>query len=82
MPQGKAIAGIDAKADHITHPVGFLTQEVESMQKVFVGVTTEWTTDSKIIPTLIRWEDSRKFAVERVLDVHQTASFKVDGTGI
>lgn len=52
------------------------------MQKVFVGIATKWTTDGKIIPTLIRWQDSRKFAVERVLDVHQAASFKVDGTGI
>lgn len=80
--QGKAIAGIDAKADYIIHPVGFLTQEVENMQKVFVGIATEWTTDGKIIPTLIRWEDSCKFAVERVLDARQTASFKVYGTGI
>lgn len=39
--QGKAIAGIDAKADLIIHPVGFLTQEVENMQKVFVGIATE-----------------------------------------
>lgn len=60
----------------------FLTQEVESMQKVLVGVTTEWTTDGKIIPMLIRWEDGRKFAVDQVLDVRQAASLKVDGAGI
>lgn len=60
----------------------FLTQEVESMQKVLVGVTTEWTTDGKIISTLIRWEDGRNFAVDQVLDVRQAASLKVGGAGI
>lgn len=50
--------------------------------KVFVGITTEWTTDGKIIPTLIRWEGGRKFAVDRVLDVRQAASLKIGGAGI
>ena len=39
------------------------------MKKMFVGVTTEWTTEGKIIPTVIKWEDGRKFTVDRVLDV-------------
>lgn len=35
-----------------------------------------------VIPTLIRWEDGRKFAVDRVLDVRQAASLKVGGAGM
>ncbi len=52
------------------------------MKKMFVGVTTEWTTEGKIIPTVIKWEDGRKFAVDRVLDVRPAASLKVGGAGI
>ena len=51
-------------------------------RKVFVGVTTEWTTEGKIIPTVIKWEDGRKFTVDRVLDVRPAASLKVGGAGI
>ena len=36
----------------------------------------------KIIPTIIKWEDGRKFAVDRILDVRPTASLKVGGSGI
>lgn len=52
------------------------------MQKVFVGVITQWTVDGKIIPTEIQWEDGRKFTVDRVMDVRPAASLKVGGTGI
>ena len=52
------------------------------MHKEFVGVTTQWTPDGKIIPTEIQWEDGRKFTVDRVLDVRPAASLKVGGTGI
>ena len=38
--QDKAMAGIDAKADHIIHPVWiFLIWEAKAMKKMFVGVT-------------------------------------------
>ena len=52
------------------------------MKKMFVGVTTEWTAEGKIIPTIIKWEDGRRFAVDRVLDVRPAASLKVGGAGI
>lgn len=52
------------------------------MKKVFVGVTTDWTPDGTIIPTLIKWEDGRKFVVDRILDVRPAASLKVGGAGI
>ena len=52
------------------------------MKKMFVGVTTEWTTEGKIIATIIKWEDGRRFAVDRVLDVRPAASLKVGGSGI
>ena len=52
------------------------------MKKVFDGVTTDWTPDGTIIPTLIKWEDGRKFVVDRILDVRPAASLKVGGTGI
>ena len=51
------------------------------MKKMFVGVTTEWTAEGKIIPTIIKWEDGRRFAVDRVLDVRPAASLKVGGAG-
>ena len=52
------------------------------MKKMFVGVTTEWTAEGKIIPTIIKWEDGRRCAVDRVLDVRPAASLKVGGAGI
>ena len=52
------------------------------MKKMFVGVTTEWTAEGKIITTIIKWEDGRKFAVDRILDVRPAASLKVGGSGI
>ena len=52
------------------------------MHKEFVGVTTQWTPDGKIIPTEIQWEDGRKFTVDRVLDVRPAASLTAGGTGI
>ena len=52
------------------------------MKKMFVGVTTELTAEGKIIPTIIKWEDGRRFAVDRVLDVRPAASLKVGGAGI
>ena len=52
------------------------------MKKMFVGVTTEWTAEGKIIPTVINWEDGRRLAVDRVLDVRPAASLKVGGAGI
>lgn len=52
------------------------------MQKVFVRETTQWTPEGKIIPTEIKWEDGRKFAVDRGLNVRPAVSLKVGGTGI
>lgn len=52
------------------------------MKKMFVGVTTEWTAEGKIIPMVIKWENGRRFAVDRILDVRPAASLKVGGSGI
>ena len=52
------------------------------MRKAYVGVTVEWTQEGQIIPTIIKWEDGRKFAIDRILDVRPAASLKVGGVGI
>ncbi len=38
--------------------------------------------DGTVLPLAVVWEDGRRFAVDRVLDVRRAASLKVGGTGV
>ena len=51
-------------------------------RKVNVEVDVHFDTDGNMLPTAIKWEDGRVFAVDKVLDVRQAASMKSGGQGM
>ena len=51
-------------------------------RKVFVEVIALHRLDGSARPLELVWEDGRKFAIDRVLDVRHAASLKAGGMGI
>ena len=51
-------------------------------RRAYVKVIVEFSPEGKIVPLFVEWEDGRKFAVDRLLDVRRAASTKVGGTGM
>ena len=51
------------------------------MRKVYVAVNADFSPEGKVTPRWFMWEDSRKFAIDRILDVRQVASTKAGGIG-
>ena len=51
------------------------------MRKVFVTVFAEFTPEGRILPQSFTWDDGRRYAIDRVLDVRQAASLKAGGQG-
>ncbi len=52
------------------------------MAKKFVTITAKHDTNGIVKPTILHWEDGRKWEIEKVLDVRQAASLKAGGLGI
>ena len=52
------------------------------MGKVFVHITAEHDTNGIITPTILHWEDGRKWEIEKVFDVRMAASLKAGGQGL
>lgn len=50
--------------------------------KVYVDVTAVFTTDGRMIPTALRWEDGHVYTVSRVKDVRRACSLRAGGTGM
>lgn len=50
--------------------------------RTYVRVIVEYDEEGGVHPLEIRWEDGRKFRVERVLDVRRAAATKAGGQGI
>jgi len=50
--------------------------------KVFVHITAEHDTNGIITPTILHWEDGRKWEIEKVFDVRMAASLKAGGQGL
>ena len=50
--------------------------------KQYVSVTASFDSDGNILPLCINWEDGRRFAIDRVIDVRYAASLKAGGAGI
>lgn len=53
-----------------------------NVKKVFVEVIVKYDTEGTLTPLAILWEDGRKFAIDKVLDVRQAASLKSGGLGM
>lgn len=52
------------------------------MRKVYVTVNADFMPDGKVLPRYFEWEDGRKFAVDRILDIRHSAATKVGGVGL
>ena len=50
--------------------------------KVFIDVLVLFTSEGKIIPKAIYWDDGRRFNIDKVIDVRRAASVKTGGTGV
>jgi len=49
--------------------------------KVYVQVTASFDADGRIIPRELIWEDGRRYAIDRVLDIRPAAAMKAGGSG-
>lgn len=50
--------------------------------RVYVRVIVEYDEEGGVCPLSIRWEDGRKFRVDRILDVRRAAATKAGGQGM
>lgn len=50
--------------------------------KKYVSVTAQFDVDGTIIPRVIQWDDERRFAIDKILDIRRAASLKAGGAGI
>ena len=48
----------------------------------YLDVTARFSPDGRVTPLYIRWEDDRRFPIDRVLDVRRAASLKQGGIGL
>ena len=51
-------------------------------RRVYVRVVVEYDEAGCVRPLSIRWEDGRKFEVDRLLDVRRAAATKAGGQGM
>lgn len=54
---------------------------MENSKKVYVSVAATFRDDGAILPTEITWENGRRYAIDRVLDIRQATAMKVGGQG-
>ena len=54
----------------------------ENPNKVYVDVLAVFSRDGKLRPLMLKWEDGRKYTIDRVIGVRRSASLKAGGIGI
>ena len=54
----------------------------QNENKVYVKVAAIFSPDGKLKPMCLWWEDGRRYAIDRILDVCRTASTKAGGIGL
>ena len=52
------------------------------VRKVYVNVMAEFTTDGRMIPKTIIWEDGKKYEIQRIKDCRRAASLRAGGVGM
>lgn len=52
------------------------------MGKVYVEVVAKHDLEGRIRPLSLIWEDGRRFAIDKVMDVRMAASLKAGGQGL
>ena len=50
--------------------------------KVYVGVELSVDPEGGMLPRAILWEDGRRYAIGRILDVRRAVSLKAGGSGL
>lgn len=51
-------------------------------EKKYVDVVALTTSDGLVIPMEVRWDDGRRYRIDKVTDRRQAHSLKVGGTGM
>jgi hypothetical protein len=59
-----------------------MTQDTTAYVKIYVNVVVEHRSDGKKTPREIRFDDGRRFEIDKVTDRRRAAATKVGGTGI
>ena len=59
-----------------------LAEYLVNDQKVYVAVNEDRLEDGTLRPISFVWEDGRRYAVDRILDVRPAASLKAGGCGM
>jgi hypothetical protein len=59
-----------------------LKELLTNERKVYVDVYTVHGKDGNIIPIGFVWENGRKYAIDRILDIRKAASLKAGGAGM
>ena len=55
---------------------------MDKREKRYVTVISITSSDGRVTPLEVRWEDGRRFHIDRVSERHQAHSVNVGGTGI
>lgn len=50
-------------------------------KKVYVKVTAAFSSDGRLTPLSLIWEDGREYIIDRILDVRPSAAMKAGGQG-
>lgn len=51
------------------------------MTKINLDIIVRHTPEGKAIPKTILWEDGRRFAIDKILDIRRAAALKCGGIG-
>ena len=54
----------------------------ENPFKVYVDVTAVFTSDGRLLPLWITWEDGRRYRIDRIRSIQRAASRRAGGCGI
>jgi len=50
--------------------------------KAYVDVNVDHMADGRVLPRSIVWEDGRRYAVDRIIDIRPAVSLKAGGCGL
>ncbi len=51
------------------------------MSKIELNIIVQHLPDGHAVPKMILWEDGRKFAIDKILDIRKAAALKCGGVG-
>ena len=63
-------------------PVADYHAYMSSDCKVYVDVNEDRLKDGRLIPLSFVWEDGRRYAIDRVIDIRPAASLRAGGVGL